>query len=95
MGKAFSFSAEGTEGSAGNRGVFRDATALHTQEKTHFTTASRIWEGGVTESVHVWSPDSLREILSHVPHQSAAPVVTHQGDPWYQLQKGQREDIIL
>lgn len=46
-------------------------------------TSSR--EGWVT--AHIWSPDSLRVKLSHVPNQSTAPVVAHQGDLWDRLEK--------
>lgn len=42
-------------------------------------------DGGVTAPP--WSPDSLWVELSHAPHQSTAPVVTHQGDLRDRLEK--------
>lgn len=90
MCKAFSFSEGGVEGSAGNRGVFRDATALHAQKKTSFTTELN-YVSGRSQSVRLWSPDSLWVVLSHGPHQSTAPVVTHQGDLRDRLEKSLHE----
>lgn len=91
MCKAFSFSEGGVEGSAGNRGVFRDATALHaTKENTSLTTELN-YVSGRSQSVRLWSPDSLWVVLSHGPHQSTAPVVTHQGDLRDRLEKSLHE----
>lgn len=56
-------------------------------KRKHFFHCSLNYVSGRSQSVQLGSPDSLWVVLSHGPHQSTAPVVTHQGDLRDRLEK--------